>query len=239
MGADAEFVDAVDLVGAPGRRQPVVRVVRARSDSGGKRLPHRGDTITYLAFAVASAVVAASGLLLDSAVVGGAMVIAPFGGSTLSASVGAVVDAREMVVDSATSQLGGRLVAYVGGVATSVFLRRSGFVPATLEVGRIGQGAVFATPNLLTLAIVLSVGLAGALAHATDLPVSIAGVAVPAAIVPAGATVGVGTAWGDPATVAKTVRPVRRAAIRRGRSVRPGNRLRGSSGYSPSVSVAS
>jgi hypothetical protein len=104
-----------------------------------------------------------------------------------------------MVVDSATSQLGGLLVASAGGVATSVFLRRSGFVPATLEVGRIGQGGVFATPNLLTLAIPVSAGIAGALAHAIDPPVSIAGVAV--AIVPAAAAAGVGTAWGDPVTV--------------------------------------
>jgi len=59
-------------------------------------------------------------------------------GSTLSASVGAVVDDRGMVVDSATSQVSGLAVAYLGGVAMSVFLRRSGFVPTTLEVGRIG-----------------------------------------------------------------------------------------------------
>jgi uncharacterized hydrophobic protein (TIGR00271 family) len=161
------------------------------------------ETVTYLAFAIASAVVAVGGLLLDSAVViVGAMVIAPFAGSTLSASVGAVVDDRGMVVDSATSQVSGLAIAYVGGLAMSVFLRRTGFVPTTLDVGRIGQVAAFVTPNLLTLAIAVSAGLAGALALATDLPVSIAGVAVAAAIVPAAAAAGVGTAWGDPLLVA-------------------------------------
>jgi len=157
------------------------------------------DTATYLAFAIASAVVAVGGLLLDSAIViVGAMVIAPFAGSTLSASVGAVVSDYEMVVDSATSQVTGLVVAYVGAVVMSVFLQRSGFVPATLDVGRVGQVAAFVTPNLLTLVIAISAGFAGALALATDLPVSLAGVAVAAAIVPAAAAAGIGTAWGDP-----------------------------------------
>ncbi|GAB7095718.1 TIGR00341 family protein [Halolamina litorea] len=161
------------------------------------------DTATYLAFALTSAVVAVGGLLLDSAIViVGAMVIAPFAGSTLSASVGAVTSDREMVVDSATSQITGLVVAYVGGVAMSRFLQWSGFVPSTLDVGNIGQVGAFVTPNLLALAIAISAGLAGALALATDLPVSIAGVAVAAAIVPAAAVAGIGTAWGEPLIVA-------------------------------------
>ncbi|MFW5919206.1 MAG: DUF389 domain-containing protein, partial [Halanaeroarchaeum sp.] len=110
------------------------------------------------------------------------MVIAPFAGSTLSASVGAVVSDRGMVVDSASSQVTGVLVACLGAVATSAFLRTSGFVPTALQIGRIGQVGAFVTPNLLSLAIAIAAGFAGALALATDLPVSIAGVAVAAAI---------------------------------------------------------
>ncbi|QCS41109.1 DUF389 domain-containing protein [Natrinema versiforme] len=161
------------------------------------------DTATYLAFAVASAVVAVGGLLLDSAIViVGAMVIAPFAGSTLSASAGAVISDREMVVDSATSQVTGLVVAYVGAVVMSVFLQQTGFVQPTLSVGRVGQVGAFATPNLLTLVIAIAAGFAGALALATDLPVSLAGVAVAAAIVPAAAAAGIGTAWGEPLIVA-------------------------------------
>ena len=160
------------------------------------------DTATYLAFAVASAVVAVGGLLLDSAIViVGAMVIAPFAGSTLSASVGAVISDREMIVDSATSQLLGLVVAYVGAVAMSAFLVRTGFVPAQLAIGQVEQVGGFVTPNLLTLAIAIAAGFAGALALATDLPVSIAGVAVAAAIVPAVGTAGIGTVWGQPIVV--------------------------------------
>lgn len=164
------------------------------------------DTATYISFAIASAVVAVAGLLLDSAiVVVGAMVIAPFAGSTLSMSVGAVISDRKMVIDSATSQIVGLVVAYVGAVAMSLFLQRSGFVPATLEVGSIGQVSAFAVPSLLTLVIAIAAGFAGALAIATDLPVSLAGVAVAAAIVPAAAVAGIGTAWGQQLVVAGSV----------------------------------
>lgn len=130
------------------------------------------------------------------------MVIAPFAGSTLSASAGAVISDREMVVDSATSQVTGLVVAYVGAVVMSVFLQQTGFVPSTLDVGLVGQVSGFATPNLLTLVIAIAAGFAGALALATDLPVSLAGVAVAAAIVPAAAAAGIGTAWGEPLIIA-------------------------------------
>lgn len=160
------------------------------------------DTASYLAFAAASAIVAVGGLLLNSAIViVGAMVIAPFAGSTLSASVGAVISDREMVVDSATSQTMGLVVAFVGAVVMSAFLRWTDFVPRALTIGRIDQVSAFLTPNMLTLAIAIAAGLAGALALATDLPVSIAGVAVAAAIVPAAATAGIGAVWGRPLVV--------------------------------------
>jgi len=175
---------------------------------GGQGAPHaelreraddlKPETATYIAFAFLSALVAVGGLLLNSAIIiVGAMVIAPFAGSTLSASVGAVLSDREMVVDSATSQAIGLVVAFVGAVAMSLFLQRTGFIPGTLVVARIDQVSAFLTPNLLTLAIAIAAGVAGALALATDLPVSIAGVAVAAAIVPAAATAAIGVVWGE------------------------------------------
>ena len=73
------------------------------------------DRRTYVAFAALSAVVAVAGLLLSSAtVVVGAMVIAPFAGSSLSAAVGAVISDREMAINSISSQLTGLLVALLG-----------------------------------------------------------------------------------------------------------------------------
>ena len=157
------------------------------------------ERTTYLVFAALSAIVAVGGLLLNSAIIiVGAMVISPFAGSTLSASVGWVLGDREMIVDSAISQTLGLVIAFVGAALMSLLLQRTGFVPPSLVVGRIDQVSAFLTPNLLTFAIAIAAGFAGALALATDLPVSIAGVAVAAAIVPAAATAGIGVVWGEP-----------------------------------------
>ena len=157
---------------------------------------------TYVAFAALSAVVAVAGLLLNSAIViVGAMVIAPFAGSSLSASVGAVISDREMVTESVVSQLLGLLVGFASALAVSLFVRVTAFVPAELAVAKIEQVGFFLTPSLLALAIAVCAGAAGALALATDLPVSIAGVAIAAAIVPSVATAAIGVVWTQPLVV--------------------------------------
>ena len=190
-----ELVDRY-VEGPKGDRGASHMEIRERADD------LKPDRATYIAFAIASAIVAVGGLLLDSAIViVGAMVIAPFAGSTLSASVGAVISDREMVVNSAISQILGLIVGFVGAVAMSIFLQRTGFMPPMLAITQVSQVSAFATPNLLTLIIAISAGFAGALALATDLPVSIAGVAVAAAIIPAVATAGIGTVWGLPIVV--------------------------------------
>ncbi|SEO83742.1 uncharacterized hydrophobic domain-containing protein [Halogranum amylolyticum] len=153
---------------------------------------------TYVALAALSAVVATAGLLLDSAIIiVGAMVIAPFAGSSLSASVGAVIDDRRMLVQSVNSQLLGLIVGFVSALAVTAGLRQTSFVPSGVAIGRIEQIGLFLTPNLLALTIAVCAGAAGALALATDLPVSIAGVAIAAAIVPSVATAAIGVVWGD------------------------------------------
>lgn len=156
------------------------------------------DRPTYVALAALSAMVATAGLLLDSAIViVGAMVIAPFAGSSLSASVGAVIDDRKMLVESVNSQLLGLGVGFVSALAVSVAMRQTSFVPSGIAITRMEQVGFFLTPNLLALAIAICAGAAGALALATDLPVSIAGVAIAAAIVPSVATGAIGIVWGD------------------------------------------
>ncbi|WP_254546083.1 DUF389 domain-containing protein [Halomarina pelagica] len=153
---------------------------------------------TYVVLSALSAIVAAAGLLLDSSIViVGAMVIAPFAGSTLSGAVGIVIRDRKMVADSVGSQALGLSVAILTSTVVSVGLARLGFVPRSLQVSQLEQVAFFLTPSLLALAIAVCAGAAGALALATDLPVAIAGVAVAAAIVPSAATVGLGVVWGD------------------------------------------
>jgi uncharacterized hydrophobic protein (TIGR00271 family) len=165
----------------------------------GKALGMHRDVVTYYGLTLLSTVVATAGLLLDSpAVVVGAMVIAPQVGSALLAGVGVVLDDPRMMVVGFRSQVVGFLVAIGGATAFGVLLQRGGFVSSLLSVTSVGQVASRVSPGLLTLAVAVCAGAAGALALATALPVSLVGVMIAAALVPAAAAVGIGLAWGLP-----------------------------------------
>lgn len=154
--------------------------------------------LVFVTFAVLSAVVAAAGLLLNSAIViVGAMVISPFAGSSLSAAIGLVSDDRASIAESIRSQLLGLLVAILGAAGAGLVFRWGNFVAPTVAIGQIALVSSFAAPTPLALTIAIFAGAAGALALATDIPVAVAGVAVAAAIVPAAAVVGLGLVWGQ------------------------------------------
>ncbi len=153
----------------------------------------------FVTFAALSAILAAAGLLLNSAIViVGSMVISPFAGSSLSASVGAVIGDYRSVLDSFKSQLLGLVVAVGSATVAAALIRWSFLVPPSLAVENIAQVSAFSIPIVLTFFIAIFAGAAGALALATDLSVSLAGVAVAAAIVPAAAAVGLGIVWVKP-----------------------------------------
>ncbi|WP_254536638.1 TIGR00341 family protein [Halomarina litorea] len=153
----------------------------------------------FVMFAALSAVLAAAGLLLNSAIViVGAMVISPFAGSSLSASVGAVIGDYRSMLDSFKSQLLGLVVAVGSATAAAALIKWSYLVPPSLAIENIAQVSAFSIPIVLTFFIAIFAGAAGALALATDLSVSLAGVAVAAAIVPAAAAVGLGVVWVKP-----------------------------------------
>lgn len=157
------------------------------------------ETPMFVVFGILSAVLAVAGLLLNSAIViVGAMVVSPFAGSSLSASVGVVSGNLESTVKSIRSQVLGLIIA-IGSATVAAFVFRWGYlVTPTLDVGQIAVVGAFSTPVSLTLIIAVVAGAAGALALSTDLPVAIAGVAVAAAIVPAAAAVGIGIVWTEP-----------------------------------------
>lgn len=157
------------------------------------------ETTMFAVFAALSAILATTGLLLNSAIViVGAMVVAPFAGSSLSTSVGLVSDDGQSTAKSIQSQLLGLIIATISATVAAAVFRWSHLVPSTLAVGRITQVGSFTTPTLLTLTIAAVAGAAGALALSTDLPVTIAGVAIAAAVVPAAVAVGIGVVWVKP-----------------------------------------
>ncbi|WP_396612586.1 TIGR00341 family protein [Haloferax sp. S1W] len=155
---------------------------------------------TYYGMTILSSLVATAGLLLDSpALVVGSMVIAPQVGAALTGSVGAAIGDQTMFSNGLRSTLIGLTVAIIAAAALGWGLKTAQFVPAALNVSTVQQVANRTSPGLLTLIVALCAGSAGAFGLATELPVSIVGVAVAAATVPAAAAVGIGIAWLIPA----------------------------------------
>ena len=96
------------------------------------------DPLSYTAMIFLSAIIAATGLLVDSpAIMIGSMVIAPLVGPTLTAAVGGLTGDRAMVVDSVRIQALGLCAGVAGALALSIFMELSGFMPTPLaEIGR-------------------------------------------------------------------------------------------------------
>jgi uncharacterized hydrophobic protein (TIGR00271 family) len=159
---------------------------------------HR-NAFTYYAMTIFSAIVAAAGLLLDSpAVVVGAMVIAPQVGSALIASVGMALDDRRMIWLGFRDQFVGLGLAIVGAFVFGISLKSGQIVTSVLDVSTVGQISKRISPGLLSMSVAFCAGAAGAFGLATALPVSLVGVMIAAALIPAAAAVGIGFAWGLP-----------------------------------------
>ncbi|WP_458209477.1 TIGR00341 family protein [Haladaptatus sp. NG-SE-30] len=164
-----------------------------------KALGMNPSPVTYYVMTVLSAIVATAGLLLDSpALVVGSMVIAPQVGSAMTTSVGLVLNDRDMIREGLRSQVLGLGVAIVGATIFGWALKTAQFIPPALNVATVNQISQRISPGFLSFAVGLSAGAAGALGLATALPVSLVGVMIAAALIPAAAAVGVGLAWGPP-----------------------------------------
>jgi len=157
------------------------------------------DPGAYYVMTVVSALVAVAGLLLDSAaLVVGAMVIAPQVGSALTASVGATMRDWFMLKRGAREQILSLSLAVLASAVFGVALQSLGSVSPVVHLETIAEVGERTSPGLLTLGVGLAAGIAGAVGLATALPVSLVGVMVAAALIPAAAAVGIGIAWNAP-----------------------------------------
>ncbi|QCJ48317.1 DUF389 domain-containing protein [Haloprofundus sp. MHR1] len=171
----------------------------AREEIRAKALDMHRSKLTYYSMTMFSAIVAASGLLLDSpAVVVGAMVIAPQVGSALIAGVGISLNDRRMIRIGFAQQFFGFGAAILGAFALGLLLQSGQIVTSVLDVSTVSQISKRISPGLLSLLVGLCAGAAGAFGLATALPVSLVGVMIAAALIPAAAAVGIGLAWGLP-----------------------------------------
>ncbi len=157
------------------------------------------DWYMYATMTLLSTVVAAAGLLRSSAAaIVGAMVIAPFFGSSLAATTGLCCGDREVLVDGVRSQVGGLCLAVGGAVAVGAAARTFAFVPPGWDLSQSAQFGLFSGPSVLSTLVAVAAGAAGGIALATAVPTALASVAIAAAITPSAAAVGLSVAWGDP-----------------------------------------
>ncbi|ESS07035.1 MAG: TIGR00341 family protein [uncultured archaeon A07HB70] len=150
-----------------------------------------------------SAVVATAGLLLDSAaVVVGSMVIAPLVGPAMATGVGTVVDEEALFRRGVALQAGGGLLTVLSATLFAALLNLGGVVPMdTTAVLAVPEVAERLAPDVLSLAVALAAGAAGALSLAGGVSTALVGVMIAAALVPPAAVVGIGIAWGRPEAV--------------------------------------
>ncbi len=177
-----------------------------------QELVSRADELTptyavFLTMTIISSLVATAGLLLDSpAVVVGSMVIAPLIGPALSASIGTVVNDRELFYTAMRYQMSGVAVGIVAAAIFAWLLQVLLVVPPGTEITQIDEIAERIAPELLLLPVALGAGVAGVLSLATGFSVAIVGVMIAAALIPPMAAAGIAAAWGLPvAAVGSTV----------------------------------
>ncbi|WP_255152348.1 TIGR00341 family protein [Halorarius halobius] len=155
---------------------------------------------TFFALLLLSTVIATTGLLLDSAAtIIGAMVVAPLMGPAISASVGTILDDREMAARGVRLQVTGLLAAIATGAVLGWLLKQSILIAPGLALQEIPQIAERTSPNLLSLFLALGSGFAGAISIIRGAGSTLVGVAIAVALVPPAATSGLGIAFGLPA----------------------------------------
>ncbi len=153
--------------------------------------------VTYYVGTLLSVIVATAGLLLDSpAVVIGAMVIAPQVSSALSMTAGVYHGDWDMFVGAAKRQSVGLAGAVVGAAGFAWLVLWAGFVPSTLDIASLELMGIRLAPTSLSSVAALGAGAVGAFGYTTDQSMSLVGVMIAAAIVPAAAAAGIAVAWG-------------------------------------------
>ncbi|WP_121741156.1 DUF389 domain-containing protein [Natronorubrum halophilum] len=208
VGIDDDYVvvSSIETARTPGIDELEERYVNgqeeddsiARDEIRSRALNMTPGRPTYYAMTVLSAIVATAGLLLDSpAIVVGSMVIAPQVSAALTGTVGLVLNDREMLADGLTSLAIGLVVAIASAFVFAWLVRSGGIVPSTIDITAIVQVQNRISPGLLALIVGICAGAAGAFGLATAIPVSLVGVMIAVALIPAAAAVGTGLAWGN------------------------------------------
>lgn len=155
------------------------------------------DLVIYSLMTALSAVVATAGVMLRStAVLVGAMVIAPLIGPPMATSVATVIDDRKLFVRSIRFQVIGVAVAVASATGFALLIKSTRFTPSSLDIAAVLELSNHTAPAFLLVVIALSAGFAGAISISTNATIGLVGVMISAAMIPPIGIVGIGIAWG-------------------------------------------
>ncbi|MFB6104229.1 MAG: TIGR00341 family protein [Halobacteriaceae archaeon] len=157
------------------------------------------DLPIYLALTIVSVVVATAGVLMDSpAVVVGSMVIAPLIGPAMATSVGSVLNETSLFRRGVWLQSVGGVVAIGAATVFAILVKEAYLVPPGTDIATITQVQGRVAPGVLSLAVALGAGVAGALSLSATVSSALVGVAIAVALIPPVAVIGIAIAWGQP-----------------------------------------
>jgi uncharacterized hydrophobic protein (TIGR00341 family) len=155
----------------------------------------------YVFMIIISAFVATLGLMMDStAVVIGAMVIAPLLGPSIAASVGTVMGDTALFRKGIVSTTLGLLIVIIAAALTAAFVNSLQLLPSFVDISIEDLPSNIkerTTLNILIVGLALASGAAGAYSFAEKKGEILVGVMIAVALVPPAAIVGIGIALLD------------------------------------------
>jgi len=154
---------------------------------------------TFVVMTLVSTVVATAGLFLNSsAVIIGAMIIAPVMGPAVSTAVGTVTAESALHRRGIALQLLGLLLS-IGGAAVFAWMAHESFlVSPGVDVREIPAVQQRLVPDLLSLVIALGAGVAAVVSVTRDVGQALVGALIAVALIPPAATTGIMLAWNYP-----------------------------------------
>ena len=154
---------------------------------------------TFLIMTGVSAIIAATGLLQNSAaVIIGAMVIAPLMGPAMAASVGTVVNDPALAYRGIRFQVAGIILAILCAAVFAWIIKQTSIIPPGLDITSIPEVQQRLAPDFLSLVVAVGAGVAAVVSLARGVSSVLVGAMIAVALVPPAATVGLGMAWGEP-----------------------------------------
>jgi uncharacterized hydrophobic protein (TIGR00271 family) len=154
-------------------------------------------TVSYLVFMSAAAVIAAIGILLDSAIlVIGAMVVGPDYGPLAGICVGLVRRRRRLLTSAAMTTLVGFATAVAGTLAVLTLLRVTGAAPDSYAVTERVLTGFIAHPDALAAVVAVIAGVLGMLAITEARSGALIGVLVSVTTIPALGNAGLALSYG-------------------------------------------